>query len=95
MVLILFFLTTGTGRLAELFATVDQLLGALTEQVIAIYGPLIYTALYLMLLMQANPLRGQVGGGLGPVKWHRVPFQCHPVHLNFSYRAAPTPDPVK
>jgi hypothetical protein len=41
---------------------------------------------YVMLLMRANPLRGQVGGGwaleieifLGAVKWHRavrrVPF---------------------
>ena len=54
--------------------------------VIAIYGPMIYTALYVMLLMRANPLRGKVVGGrvlesdtcLGPVKWHRavrrVPF---------------------
>ncbi len=30
------------------------------------YGPLIDTALYVMLLMRANPLLGQVGGGLGP-----------------------------
>ncbi len=55
-------------------------------EVIAIYGPMIDTAPYSLLLMQANPLRGQVGGGwaleietfLGPVKWHRavrrVPF---------------------
>ncbi len=27
------------------------------------YGPLIDTALYVMLLMQANPLLGQVEGG--------------------------------
>ncbi len=27
------------------------------------YGPLIDTALYIMLLMRANPLLGQVGGG--------------------------------
>jgi hypothetical protein len=35
---------------------------------------------YVMLLMRANPLRGQVGGGLaleietflGPVKWQRA-----------------------
>ncbi len=40
------------------------------------YGPLIDTGLYVMLLMRANPLLGQVGGGcleistlLGP-KWH-------------------------
>jgi hypothetical protein len=26
---------------------------------------MIYKALYIMLLMRANPLRGQVGGGLG------------------------------
>jgi hypothetical protein len=30
---------------------------------IAIYGSMIYTAPYVMLLMQANPLRVQVGGG--------------------------------
>jgi hypothetical protein len=47
---------------------------------------MIYTAPYVMLLMRANPLRGQGGVGwaleietfLGPVKWHRavrrVPF---------------------
>jgi hypothetical protein len=27
------------------------------------YGPLINTALHVMLLMRANPFRGQVGGG--------------------------------
>jgi hypothetical protein len=53
---------------------------------LAIYVPMIYTAPYVMLLMGADKLRGQVGGGwaleiktfLGPVKWHqairRVPF---------------------
>ncbi len=52
----------------------------------AIYAPMIYTAPCVMLLMRADPLRGQVGGGwaleiwsfLGPVKCHRadrrVPF---------------------
>ncbi len=47
---------------------------------------MIYTAPYVMFLMLADPLRGQLGGGwgleidtfLGPVKWHRavgrVPF---------------------
>jgi hypothetical protein len=47
---------------------------------------MIYTALCVMFLMRADPLRGQEGGGwaleiksfLGPVKWHRadrrVPF---------------------
>ncbi len=47
---------------------------------IAIYAPMIYTASYVMFLMRADPLRGQVRGGwaleiktfLGPVKWHRV-----------------------
>jgi hypothetical protein len=29
----------------------------------AIYGPMIYTAPYVMLLMRTNPLTGQVGGG--------------------------------
>ncbi len=29
------------------------------------YGPLIDTALYVMLLMRANPFLGQVGGGPG------------------------------
>jgi hypothetical protein len=51
-----------------------------SEPVLAIYGPMIYTAPYVMLLMRATPLRGQVGGGwaleidtfLGPVKWHRA-----------------------
>ncbi len=44
--------------------------------IIAIYGRMIFTALYIMLLMRANPLRGKVVGGkvlesdtcLGPVK---------------------------
>ncbi len=48
----------------------------ITVTSIAIYGPMIYTAPYVMLLMRANPLRGEVGGGwaleikpfLGPVK---------------------------
>jgi hypothetical protein len=52
----------------------------------AIYGPMIYTAPYVIVLMRADTLRGQVGGGwaleietfLSPVKWHRanrrVPF---------------------
>jgi hypothetical protein len=29
----------------------------------AIYGPMIYTAPCIMLLVRANPLQGQVGGG--------------------------------
>jgi hypothetical protein len=51
-----------------------------TGSILVIYGPMISTALYVMLLMWANPLRGKVGGGwaleietfLGPVKWHRA-----------------------
>jgi hypothetical protein len=40
-----------------------------TVTTIAIYGPMIYKALYIMLLMRANPLRGQEGGGgVGPWK---------------------------
>ena len=50
------------------------------SSLLAIYGPMIYTGPYLMLLMRANPLRGQVERGLGPgnqdlfgpVKWHRA-----------------------
>jgi hypothetical protein len=30
---------------------------------LAIYGPMIYTAPHVMLMTRANPLRGQVGGG--------------------------------
>ncbi len=60
---------------------------------LAIYGPMIYTAPYVTLLMRANPLRGQVGGDwaleidtfLGPVKWHRavkrVPFGAQKKHM--------------
>ncbi len=56
------------------------------KDIIAIYAPMIYTALCIMFWMRAYPVRGQVGGGwalniesfLGPVKWHqadrRVPF---------------------
>jgi hypothetical protein len=31
--------------------------------IIAIYGPMIYPARYVVLLIRANPLGGQVGGG--------------------------------
>ncbi len=34
--------------------------------VLAIYGHMIYMAMYVMFLMRANPLRGQEGGGLVP-----------------------------
>jgi hypothetical protein len=45
-------------------------------RVIALNGPVIYTALYVMFLVRANAIRGQVGGGWaleiktfwGPVK---------------------------
>ncbi len=40
--------------------------------ILAIYGHMIYTAPYVLVWMQADPLRGQVEGGwarlLGPVK---------------------------
>jgi hypothetical protein len=61
--------------------------------------PLIDTALYIMLLMRASPLLGQVGGGraleiltfLGP-KWHSpdglLPFSLGPKSLDFQ---GPTP----
>ncbi len=47
---------------------------------LAIYVPMIYSALCIMFLMRADPLRGHVGGGwsleneifMGPVKWHRA-----------------------
>jgi hypothetical protein len=46
----------------------------------AIYAPLSYTAPYVMFLMRADPLQGQMGGSwaleietfLGPVKLHRA-----------------------
>ena len=59
---------------------------------IAIYGLMLYTAPCVMLLMRANPLRRQVGGGWAleietfcrPVKWHhavgRVPFGAQNSH---------------
>jgi hypothetical protein len=43
---------------------------------LAIYGPMIYTIPPRMLLMRANPLRGQraleIETFLGPVKWQRA-----------------------
>jgi hypothetical protein len=50
---------------------------------------MIYTAPYIMFLMRADPLRGQVGEGwalgidtfLGPVKWHRAVTLLHAVTL--------------
>jgi hypothetical protein len=38
----------------------------LTTDMLAIYGHKIYMAPYVMFMMRANPLRGQVEGGLGP-----------------------------
>jgi hypothetical protein len=58
------------------------------------YGPLIETALYIMHLMRASPLLGQVGGGraleiltfLGP-KWHSpdglLPFHWAQKSIDF------------
>ncbi len=37
-----------------------------TKRLLTIYGPIIYMALHVMVLMWADPLRGQVGRGLGP-----------------------------
>ncbi len=66
--------------------------------VLAIYGPMVSTAPYV-LLMRANTLRGQVRGGwaleietfLVPVKWHRAvrrePFGTQKVEIS---RAQPT-----
>jgi hypothetical protein len=57
------------------------------------YAPMLYTSLYVMFLMRADPLLGQVGGGwtleistfLGP-KWHTpngsMPFRAQK-SLNF------------
>jgi hypothetical protein len=53
---------------------------------VAIYGPMIYTTMYIMLLMRTNPLQRQVGGGLGPgnrdffwVLWNGTELlgECH------------------
>jgi hypothetical protein len=72
----------------EKHSSLRHILGQVCPKIsiIAIFGPIMYTAQYVMLLMRANTLRGQVGSGgaqeiktfLGPVKWHRavrrVPF---------------------
>jgi hypothetical protein len=50
---------------ADLFETLVPSLVSMTSATIAFYGPMIYTAPYEMLLIRANPLRGQVGG-VGP-----------------------------
>jgi len=54
--------------------------------IIAIYAPMIYTAICIMFLMRTYPVQEQLEGGwalefksfFGPVKWHRahrrVPF---------------------
>jgi hypothetical protein len=72
----------GVGE-GEVYSTAHALS---TSGFLAIYGPTIYTAQYIMLLMRENPLQGQVVEGwaleiepfLGPVKWPRdirqVPF---------------------
>jgi hypothetical protein len=65
------------------------------------YGPLIDTAVYVVLLMRANPLRGQVGGGWAVEmstffgsKWHSpngsMPFHRAQNSLDFQ---GPTPSP--
>jgi len=75
-------------KTVEKHSSLRHILGQVSAKIsiIPIFGPMIYTALYVMLLMRENTLRGQVGGGgaleiktfWGPVKWHRaverVPF---------------------
>jgi hypothetical protein len=74
---------------------------SLVYSIIDIYAPMIYTAPYIIFLMRAYPLRGQVGEGfaleierfLGPVKWHqadkRVPFGAQKIEIS---RAQPPPN---
>ncbi len=62
---------------------------------------MIYASPYVMLLMRANPLRGQVERGLGPgnqdlfgpVKWHRTirrgPFYLGPKKFEISRAHSP------
>ncbi len=54
---------TGPWKLATipLYNLLKSPVGALVHKIT--YGSLIYTALYVMLLMRANQLLGQVGGG--------------------------------
>jgi hypothetical protein len=57
----------GGGRLETVLSVIVNLLlcaGGTALYSVVIYEPMIYTAPYVMLLMQANPI--QVGGGLGP-----------------------------
>jgi hypothetical protein len=54
---------------------------------LAIYGTMIYTAPYVMFLMRADPLRGQVSGGWA-LKWQRaerVPFEPKKVEICNSF----------
>ncbi len=46
----------------KLQTMIDRNLDKLVQK--AIYGPMIYTAPYVMALMQADPFRGQVEGDL-------------------------------
>ncbi len=60
-----------------------------------IYAPMIYTAPWIMFWMRAYPLRGEVGGGLGPgipeffgpcemgTSRRLVPFGAHRLHRLF------------
>jgi hypothetical protein len=62
MVLVLLYTRFCIPDVVSVYMVAGCLLGGCT---LAIYEPMIYTAPYVpvMLLMQANPLRGQVGGG--------------------------------
>ncbi len=59
---------------------------------LAIYGPMIYTAPYAMLLMRANPLRGQVGGGWAQ-GWANLDQAHEDLDRNIFRDLSPTPKP--
>jgi hypothetical protein len=58
--------------------------------------PMLYTSLYVMFFMQANPLLGQVGGGwaleistfLG-LKWHGINYAYKNIDLDFFHCGDP------
>ncbi len=66
----------------EKHSSLRHILGQVSQKIsiISIYGPIIYTAQYVMLLIRANTLRElvrwygalEIKTFLGPVKWHRA-----------------------
>ncbi len=62
---------------------------SLRKNLLVIYGPLIYTSPYVMLLMRANPLREQVGGG-----WARGNEPLGECHLGPKKSRFPGPNPL-